>query len=367
MRTPDVAYIQWAKALPRARVNLARSGAPPCPASELHLTAADLQTNIPTHDGYGPLLDAYARRYRVARDEVYPVSGGTSFANWLVFAAALAEATRSTEVIVETPGYEPLIRIPEAFGVRMRRVPRRARDGWAIDLDRFRALVTPQTRLAVVSDLHNPTGARLEPGAIAAMAAALARVGGLLLVDEVYLECLFGPRTASSVHLGDNVVVTNSLTKAYGLDGLRAGVILGPAAFVAKAARANDLLANHNVAAGDLMALAALRHLPAIRRRAQAVLAPNLDRVRRFLAGEPRLRAEIPPGGTIVFPALPRGLDGDTFAAHLLERYDTLVVPGRFFEAPNHVRISFCLDARALDRGLRNISRALDDLAPSAP
>jgi aspartate/methionine/tyrosine aminotransferase len=294
---------------------------------------------------------------------VFPISGGTSFANWLACAAALADAGRLAEVLVERPTYEPLIRIPEMLGYRVRRFDRRFDDGYAVDLDRFRSKVTRRTRLAIVTNLHNPAGVRIPNDTLRAMAAALARVRGYLLVDEVYLECLFSVRTDSCVHAGPNVLTTNSLTKAYGLDGLRAGWILGPPALMARAGRINDLLTNNSVAPGEQMTLAALKQIAAIDRRAHALLDPNLATFRRFLKKERRLDAVPPDGGSIAFLRLPRQVDADRLADHLLRRYGTLVVPGRFFESPRYVRISFGCKPAVLARGLANISRALDDLS----
>jgi len=362
MKVPRLEYIEWAKSQPRVDINLARSGVDPCPVSLLRLKASDLVVTLPVKYGYAPLAAALAARYGVDRAHVFAMSGGTSFANWLAVVAILDGCGSGTEVIVERPTYEPLLGIPRALGHRVRRLDRRFEDGYAIDLDRFASLVTTRTRLAVVTNLHNPSGARIELATLRAMATLLARVKGWLLVDEVYLECVFGARPESCVHAGPNVVTTNSLTKAYGLDGLRAGWILGPPAVVARAARINDLMTNNSVAAGEQMALAALRRQRDIDRRAHGLLDPNLARVGAFLAREGRLRALVPAGGNVVFPRLPSRIDSDRLAAHLVKRYSTLVVPGRFFEAPRHIRVSFgCAPAR-LARGLANISRALDDL-----
>jgi aspartate/methionine/tyrosine aminotransferase len=361
IRFPEVSYIRWAKWHPAARINLARSGAEPCPASALGLTRSDLVVTLPVTDGYAPLRDAIARRYGVHREQVFTVSGGTSFANWFACAAALDDSAEG-EAIVEMPTYEPLLRVPEALGCRVVRLERRFENGYTIDLDRFESLVTRRTRLAVVSNLHNPSGARIGMATLRRMGSILRRVGAFLVVDEVYLECLFGRRPDSCVHAGSNVVVTNSLTKAYGLDGLRAGWVLGPRDVIRRAWLIQDLLANNGVAPGERMSVAAFRHLPAIRRRAHATLDPNLEHLRRYFARESRLEVFVPEGGNVVFPRLPRRISSDRFAEHLLKRYSTLVVPGRFFEAPRHIRISFGLPTRRLERGLANISRALDDL-----
>jgi hypothetical protein len=297
----------------------------------------------------------------VTPERVLCVSGGASLANFLACAAALHGARPGAEALVEHPTYEPLLRAPESLGARLRRFPRRFADGYAVDLERFAAAVTPRTRLAVVSNLHNPSGARIPPATLKAMARMLARVGAFLVVDEVYLESTLASGSASSVHAGPNVLATNSLTKAYGLDGLRAGWLLGPAPLIRRAGLIHDLLGVNGVAPGEHLALAALRNLPAIRRRCGALLERNRRVVAGFLAAEPRLAAVLPAGGSVFFPRLPAGLDGERFARRLWRRHATLVVPGRFFGAPRHVRVGFGGATAALRRGLARISRALSE------
>src|SRR5438477_6794944 len=180
MQFPNLDYIAWAKGLPRATINLARSGIEPCPVTLLGLRASDLVANLPVRYGYAPLGEAIARRYRVAADRVFPMSGGTSFANWLACAAALDGCGRAAEVIVERPTYEPLLRIPEALGHRVRRLDRLFAGRYGIDLDRFRSLITNRTRLAIVTNLHNPSGVEIPRETLRAMAAVLARVGAYL-------------------------------------------------------------------------------------------------------------------------------------------------------------------------------------------
>ena len=362
MHFPEVSYLRWAKTHPSARIDLARSGVAACPPSALGLTSRDLVVTLPVIDGYMPLREAIARRYRVDARQVFTVSGGTSFANWFACAAVLDRSPRAAEVIVERPTYEPLLRIPEALGCRLRRLDRRFDEGYAIDMARFASLVNRRTRLAIVSNLHNPSGARIDIATLRRMASILRRVGAFLVVDEVYLECLWGANAESSVHAGPNVLTTNSLTKAYGLDGLRAGWVLGPREMIRRAWLIQDLLANNGVAPGEQMTLAALRRLSSIRRRVHATLDPNLERLRRFFDRERRLDALVPDGGNVAFPRLPRGVGSDALADRLLRRYSTLVVPGRFFESPRHIRISFGCRPLLLEQGLNNISRAMDDL-----
>jgi aspartate/methionine/tyrosine aminotransferase len=363
MNFPSLEYLAWAKAQPPVAINLARSGIDSCPPSLLELTTADLVTTLPVRYGYAPLKEAIGRRYGVSSNRVFTVSGGTGFANYVACAAALDGAPRGSTVLVERPTYEPLLRVPEAFGHQTRRFDRRFEDAYAVDVDAFAASVTSRTRLALVTNLHNPSGARIPMAVMKDMARILARVGAYLLVDEVYLECVFRDRAHSSVHAGKNVIVTNSLTKAYGLDGLRAGWMLGPRELVVRAGRINDLMTNNGVAPGERMSLAAFKHHRAIDARAHGVLDPNLAIVTSFLKRETRLAALVPEGGNVAFPRLPRNVDGERFAKLLVRKYSTLVVPGRFFESPQHFRISFGCAPDLLKRGLSNISAALDAAA----
>ncbi len=363
MLLPELPYIQWAKALPAAEINLARSGVPPRRPKDLGLGARDLVVSLPVTYGYAPLREAIAARYGVRPDQVFTVSGGTTFANWLACATLLGGATRGAEVIVERPTYEPLLAIPRGLGCRVRRLPRRPASGYAIDLDRFVSLVTPRTRLAIVSNLHNPSGARIPMDVLREMARRLARARAVLLVDEVYLECTFEAGARSCVHAGPNVVTTNSLTKAYGLDGLRAGWILGPAALVGRMARAHDVVAGNGVAMGERMALAAFARIDALGRGPRAQVRINLAALRAFLRRDPRVRAMVPEGGTVALLRLRPPLDGDRLAAHLLARHSMLVTPGRFFEAPRAVRLGVGVPPAVFREGLARLSRGLDELA----
>ena len=367
MRIPDVDYIRWAKTLPAAAIDLARSSVEPCPSRLLGVRGVPLAVNDSAHDGYAPFVDALAERYRVSRDRVFTVSGGASLANWIACAIALEGAHRGDEIILERPTYEPLLRIAHATGLRVRRLERRFAEGFDVNVEQFQRLVNRRTRLAIFTNLHNPSGARLAPATLRGLARALDAVGARLLIDEVYLECLFTDRTASSVHAGSNVLVTNSLTKAYGLAGLRAGWILGPRALVQRAWRAQDLWSNNNVTPAEQLAASALSSLSGIRRHTHRHLAANRARVVRFLRDEPRIAAHLPAGGTVICLRLPNGVDEDRLAAHMLRRYSTLIVPGRFFEAPHCVRIGLSGAPRLLERGLANLTAALDDLQRARP
>src|SRR5262249_23103282 len=145
-------------------------------------------------------------------------------------------------------------------------------------------------------------------------------VGALVMVDEVYLELLFERPFRSAFHLGEHFLVTSSLTKAYGLSGLRCGWIVAAPELCERMWRHNDLFGNIPAHITDLLSVIALDHLESVRMRAKTLMEQNWKLLDAFLARHPELDLVRPPGGTIIFPRVPSG-DGDAFCKQLSEKY----------------------------------------------
>ena len=182
-----------------------------------------------------------------------------------------------------------------------------------------------------------------------------------VLVDEVYLEMLFAERPPTAFHLGDQFVVTGSLTKAYGLSGLRCGWILAEPALAEKMWRLNDLFAATPVHAGERLSVVALKQLPAIAERARIRLDKHRQLLNQFLDCREDLEAVRPQFGSIMFPRLKEG-NADRLCDLLREKYETSVVPGKFFEMPAHFRVGMGGDTEAFTEGLDRLGQALDEL-----
>ncbi|HEY4572990.1 MAG TPA: pyridoxal phosphate-dependent aminotransferase, partial [Thermoanaerobaculia bacterium] len=215
-------YMRWAKEHAAARYNLANSGMLGCSTADLVLEPEDIQVNAATRDGHPPLLEVIAAQYGVSPGQVV-TAPGTSGANFLAFAAL---AGPGDEVLVERPTYEPLLAALAFLGAQIRRFERRFENGYGLDLDEIRSRLTDRTRLVVLANPHNPSGVMLEPDEVAGLARLAEGAGAHLLVDEVYRDIWFEDAPASHVHLGPNVLATSSLTKSYGLSGLRCGWVL---------------------------------------------------------------------------------------------------------------------------------------------
>jgi aspartate/methionine/tyrosine aminotransferase len=354
--------MEWAKLHAHARYDLAASGVGSLPLAELpvppdEVLAALEITGAPGY-GYPPLVERLAARAGVEPERVVCATG-TSMANHLALASVLEPGD---EVLIEQPTYEVLVSAARYLGAAVRRFPRRFDDGWAIDPDAVERAMTPRTRMVVVTNLHNPTGVRTPDNVLAELAGRTERRGARLLVDEVYLEACFDSAARSAVHLGENVLATASLTKAYGLSGVRCGWVLAPPQLAERMRHLDDLYGASAAHPAERLSVLALDHLAPIAERARRRLAANQTILHRFLDTRSDLAAVRPDHGTIVFPQLKSGSVED-LCTILRDRYDTSVVPGRFFDEPAHFRLGLGGTTDDVEEGLRRLGGALDDLA----
>jgi aspartate/methionine/tyrosine aminotransferase len=348
-------YMAWAKLRTPPRYDLAGSNLLSCTPDDLpHADRVDL--NGANSEGWPPLVEAIASRYGVAPDQV-ATAGGCSGANFLAFAALVEPGD---EVVVERPVYDPLVGALELLGARIIRFDRRWEDRWAVDPDRVRAALSPRTKLVVLTSPHNPTGVVIPTEVIDRLAADASAVGAYVLVDEVYLDSVYGNRPPPAATRHEALVSTNSLTKSYGLSGLRAGWLLANAEVARSARRVRDVVDVCGTIPSEILATVAFERLDALAERARGIIQPNAERVTRFLSARPEVEWVPPGGGTIVFPRIRGVEDTRGLAAVLMDRFQTAVVPGSFFDAPEHIRIAFGADPATVSAGLVALGHALD-------
>jgi hypothetical protein len=345
--------MHWSKTHSRARFNLATSGVAAFPVCELPMELKEL-INSDNSYGYAPLQEAISTYHGVDPDCVVEAAG-TSMANHLAMAAIIE---RGDEVLIEYPAYGPILDVARYLEAKVRRFHRAEENGWAIDSDEMRRRVTPKTRLIVITNLHNPTSV-LTPELVLREIGELAqRVGALVLVDEVYLDAVYEGTPRTSFHLGPEFVVTSSLTKVYGVSSLRCGWILAQPELAWKMRRLNDLYSATPVFPGQLLSVAAFKHLDVLREKARRIVEADRELLREFLKVQSAVSAVQTEWGTTSFPRLVNG-NADSFLERLRTQFDTSAVPGRFFEMPDHFRIGMGVNTEMFAEGLSRISRAL--------
>ena len=230
-RTKRSVYMEWAKTRSHARFNLATSGLTSVPLSEFPVHLEELEIT-PAGGAYGyKVLQERLARHNGVPQECVVAATGTSMANHLAMAAVL---NPGDEVLIEQPVYGPLLDVAEYLQASVKRIPRRFETGFALDVSEIEKAISKETRLIVLSNLHNPSGALIPAATLRAIGELAHRVKAHVLVDEVYLDMLFDPSAPYCFPIGHTVarleenpfIVTSSLTKVYGLSGLRCGWIL---------------------------------------------------------------------------------------------------------------------------------------------
>jgi len=351
-------YMQYAKLRSEAKYNLAASGVMSYPLAELPVKLEDLEICGPTLYGYEPLLEQLAKLTGVTTDCVVTAQG-TSLANHLAFAATLEPGE---EALVEWPTYELLTATLQYLGARVRFFDRGLERQFRVDPEEVERKITPQTRLIVLTNLHNPSGTLIDDATLRAVGEVARKNDARVLVDEVYLESLFEQRPRPAIHLGDHFVVTSSLTKAYGLSGVRCGWILANPELAQRMRLIHDLYGVNAAFPADLISVIALDNLDRVTARAKKLLDTNRPVLDAFLRSRDDLACVRPEFGTVAFPKLKNG-SVDQLDRLLREKYETGIVPGKYFGEEQHFRIGIGGDPEMTRIGFERLGKALDEMA----
>jgi hypothetical protein len=351
-------YMLWAKTRSQARFNLASSGLVNYPLRGLPLKLEDLELSGPSYYGYEPLQEALARKNKVPAACVV-AAAGTSMANHLAMAALVRPGD---EVLIEHPTYELLIATAGYLGAQVKSFSRRAEEGFRLDPEEIERRMTGRTRLIVLTNLHNPTSVLAPEDSLRRVGEIARRKGAHVLVDEVYLDALFERAPRSAFHLGEEFLATSSLTKVYGLSGLRCGWILANEELALRLWRLNDLFGVIPAHAAERLSVLALAHLDRIADWSRQLLETNRALLNSFFGSRADISCKEHEQGTVAFPRWNQG-DSDGLCALLAQKYETSVVPGRFFGMSEHFRIGIGCETATLEGGLERLGRALDGLA----
>ncbi len=350
---PPLEYLAWAtERYPSLRFDLATSGLAEAPLS--------LLGDLPHLDARGAdrrFAAAVAGRYGLSPDEVTPALG-TSGALWLVYAGCFS---RGDTILVERPAYEPVVRVAEGAGLRVERFDRRREDGWRVEPARVLGALSPATKGVVLTDLHNPSGTPLDDTLTRELAAHLAARGVLLVVDEVYRE-LYAPGTTAR-SLGPNVVVTSSLTKAFGLGALRAGFVLSEPELAPRLRGAALHAVGVLPTATFALATAAMAALPAFEARRAELQADKRELIDAWLAARGDVLSWVPPheGSLFGFVRDARGGDLRGMLERGLARDGVLSAPGSFFDGyDDSFRLAWSGARETLVESLALLGRALE-------
>lgn len=356
--------------------NLSESGVHPMTVEELLPDATDRSALLaqellyPQSNGTIALRERIAALYPGASVDHVEVTNGGSEANFVTMWHLVEPGD---DVIVMVPNYGQTLGLAEGFGGTLKPWPLRfdsAGGRWAVDIDGLRRLVTPRTKLIVICNPNNPTGARFGAADLDAVCAVASSAGAWLVSDEIYRGAeLDGQETPSVWGRYERVIITSGLSKAYGLPGLRIGWIVSSPDLVATTWAYHDYTSIGPGALSDFLARTALQ--PAVRSRilgrTRGILRANLPVLREWLDAHGDRFSYVPPdAGAIVYAQYHDPINSTALVDRLRVEKSVLIVPGDHFGMDGYLRIGFGSELRYLRDGLDRLADLLRTLPASA-
>jgi hypothetical protein len=352
--------------------NLSESGVTP-------LSLGDLVNDPAVHDalmrerlrytqsnGTARLRDLIASQYPGAIADHVQVTNGGAEANYIT-TWNLVEP--GDEIVFMVPSYMQTWGLVRAFGATVREWPLIRPDGskgWRMDVDALDRLVTAKTKLIVICNPNNPTGARFEADDLDRVAAAAERHGSWILSDEVYRGAeRDGRETPTMWGRSERVVITSGLSKAYGLPGLRVGWIVGPSKLVASLWSYHDYTTISPGALSDFLACRALgpEQRGRILARTRGILNTNFPVIEEWLRDHGGLFSFAPPdAGAIVYVRYHHAINSTALVNQLREQKSVLIVPGDHFGMDGYLRIGYGDETGYLREGLNRLHDLLVDI-----
>jgi len=350
--------------------NLSESGVHPTTVRELvddPAVVEELLTtglNYPQANGIVELREHIAALYPGATPDNVLVTVGCAEANFVTIQTLL---TAGDEMVVMLPNYMQIWGIAHNYGMELKPFHLKEERGWAPDLDELNDAVSERTKLIAVCNPNNPTGYILTEVEMDGIVTAAARVGAWLLADEVYrgAERLTDIQTPSLWGRYDRVLAMNSLSKAYGLPGLRIGWVVGPVDTV------DEIWARHEYTTIDTTMLAnrlaAIALSPQVRPR---LIQRARDYIRRgfpildgWLESHEGIFTLVPPqAAAIAFPRYHLDINSTELVERLIHEKSVFIVPGDHFGLDHYLRISFGLPPDYLRAGLDRIHELIVEL-----
>ena len=341
----------------RIDCNLAESSFTDGLVGQLGEGIEDVVLQYGDHLGKPQLREILAAEAGVDPDDVMLTVGAAGAL--FIIASSLLEA--GDEIVVCFPNYTTNLETPRILGADIRRFDLRFEDGFRMDMDALADLVTERTRLISLTTPHNPSGTVLRESELRRAVEIAEGVGAKLLVDETYRGLSFVGTPPAAASLSPSAISVSSLSKTWGLPGLRLGWILckDPELKETFLAAKEQIHISTSVldeeVAWRYMANRVV-HLERIR----GLVGERFDIVREFMAGQSVLEWVQPEGGVIAFPRLVGDPDVDRFYDVLQNEYSTWVGPGHWFGMDRRfMRIGYGWPENdELARGLDNIVRA---------
>jgi aspartate/methionine/tyrosine aminotransferase len=323
----------------------------------------DLRLGYTEARGTRALRETLASVYEDTTADNILVTTGAIEANYLIFNTLLSAGDH---VVAVYPAYQQLYAVAEAIGCDVTRWELRPENDFRYDLDELKRLVRPDTKMIVVNTPHNPTGAMLSPDELDEVYALAGSIGATLLSDEAYrwLDLPGQPPMAPPIrNKGGHGISVGTMSKPFGLPGLRIGWIAGPVDVVAACWASRDYVSLSPARLSDALAMIAIQHRDAIVIRNQAIAAENLATAKDWFGEHADLVSWTPPrAGLLALLKYNLDVPSQELSDRLAGEYSVMLAPGSAFGFEGYLRIGIGQRPDLFREGLYRTAACLRDL-----
>jgi len=351
--------------------DLSESGVSPMTIRDLLGPDADAEAFVQTALGYPLSEGSYESRANVAAwypgataENVTMVNGGSE-ANLLTLWSLLEPGSRLAFMV---PNYCQGLGLGPAFGVKVDTFRLRLREGrWGLDLESLDRAVRKQTRVIMVCNPNNPTGAVLTEAEMQAIIDVATRVGAWVVADEIYRGAEVDTDAITSTFWDryERVVVTSGLSKAFAMPGLRVGWVVAPPSIIERVWQHHDYTTLSPGIVSNRLAAFAMQ--PAVREnitaRTRAIIRTNLPRLQEWLLAHPTFRYVRPLAGAIAYVKYDLPIGSSALVDRIRQEQSVLLVPGDMFGLKKGIRFGFGFDIEHTMKGLARADETLASLS----
>jgi len=343
--------------------NLAESSVTDLRFHELDVQLDQLKLEYIAHRGHTGLRKLLASDAGLLHADQVLLTNGAAGALFIINSSLL---TAADHLIVVKPNYATNIEVPVTIGCAITYINLQMEDGWRVPVSAIEAALQPNTKLISITTPHNPTGMLMTDGELHALTAIAEQHDTWVLADETYRDACFKTPYPVMASKSKKIISVSSLSKAYGLPGLRIGWLLTQdEQLMEQFLAAKEMIYISNSAIDEECAHQFYLQKEKFAVAINAKAMHNFSLLRSWLQQEKRLEAVLPEGGVVCFPRFvnSEAVDTDKFYGLLLNKYKTVVGPGHWFAMPDsYMRIGFgWTDAVTFQTGLEHISRAIDE------
>ncbi|HVU10340.1 MAG TPA: aminotransferase class I/II-fold pyridoxal phosphate-dependent enzyme [Phototrophicaceae bacterium] len=343
--------------------NLCESSVTDARWSDLKLDLGDLVLAYGDHFGKPELRALLTHDYPPLQPDHVLLTIGAAAALFIISTSLLQPGDH---MLVVYPNYATNVETPRQIGADYELFQLSFDRGYQIDIDALIARIRPNTRLVSITVPHNPTGATVSQSDLFRLIQAVESRGCLLLVDETYREMAYDQALPPAASLSPSVISVSSLSKTYGLPGIRLGWLMTQnAALMPTFLAAKEQIFISGSVLDEEVAYRYLLNKDTHLARIRSDIARKLAIVQEWVAEEALIEWVEPRGGVACFPRIKADVNVDLkrFYDALNGKYRTMVGPGHWFEQDDrHMRIGFGWPSDdQLRSGLENISHALRD------